>query len=76
MLESILADGEFTPRALTRNIASEAAQQISRRGVEVVQADLGDLESLRKGFTGCEGVFCVSRIGNSYHYSSWRNRFS
>lgn len=65
VLEAILADGEFTPRAITRNVASEAAQALSRRGIEIAQGDLSDVNSLRKAFTGCEGVFCVSSIENS-----------
>lgn len=60
MLKAILADGEFTPRAITRNTVSEVSQKLAGRGVEVVQADLDDVQSLRKAFTGCEGVFSVS----------------
>lgn len=74
MLEAILADGEFTPRAITRNIDSEAAKAISSRGVEVVQADLSDIDSLRKAFTGCEGVFSVGFIANDYRLHSDHDR--
>lgn len=62
MLEAILADGEFFPRAITRNTTSDSAQKLSHRGVQVVAADLGDVDALRAAFAGCEGVFAVSEI--------------
>jgi uncharacterized protein YbjT (DUF2867 family) len=47
----------FVARALTRNPASEAALAL---GVETVQADLDDPESLRRAFDGVHGVFGVT----------------
>jgi uncharacterized protein YbjT (DUF2867 family) len=60
VLESILADGTFVPRAVTRNTSSEVALKLKARGVEVVQADISDVESLKKAIVGSEGVFGVS----------------
>lgn len=53
-------DGEFTARALTRNVHSEKAEQLKKMGVEVVEADVDDAESLKRAFQGAYGVYCVT----------------
>ena len=58
-MNAILADGTFTARAVTRNTMSESAEKLKARGVQVVQADLSDVESLKKAILGSEGVFGV-----------------
>jgi uncharacterized protein YbjT (DUF2867 family) len=58
-LKAILADGTFTPRAVSRDTSSESVQGLKAQGVEVVQADLLDVESLKKAIVGSEGVFGV-----------------
>ena len=60
MVDAIIADGTFVPRAVTRNTSSEAAVKLKSRGAEVVQADLWDVESLKQAIAGSEGVFGVS----------------
>ena len=62
MLDAILRDGTFVPRAVTRNTSSENALKVKARGAEVVQADLWDIESLKKAIKGSEGVFGVSTL--------------
>ncbi|KAF8336254.1 NmrA-domain-containing protein [Cantharellus anzutake] len=57
---SLLADGTFAVRALTRNINGEAAAKLKVAGAEVVAADLEDVESLKKAFKGAYGVFGVT----------------
>lgn len=37
-------------RAVTRNPQSESAKKLTERGIEVVQADMDDEESLKKAF--------------------------
>ena len=54
------ANSGFTVRAITRDVHSEKARVLARLGAEVVAADLGDDESLRKAFTGAYGAFCVT----------------
>ena len=61
-MNAILADGTFTPRAVTRNTSSESALKLKARGAEVVQADLWDVESLKKAMAGSEGVFGASHL--------------
>ena len=53
-------DSGFTPRGITRNVNSDKAKALSGKGVEVVQADMDDLESLKKAFKGAYGAYCVT----------------
>jgi len=59
VVNSLLEDGTFTPRAVARDPSSEAALKLKSRGVEVVQADLAseDTTALDKALAGSEGVF-------------------
>ncbi|KAJ7732073.1 hypothetical protein DFH07DRAFT_968556 [Mycena maculata] len=60
VLEVLLKDSTFTPRAITRNPESEAALKLKERGVEVVQGDSGDKASLVRALHGSEAVFAVT----------------
>lgn len=62
LARAILADpdGGFAVRALTRNPDSEAARALADAGAEVVAADLGDADSVRRAFDGAHGAFCVT----------------
>lgn len=50
----------FAVRVLARDPESERARLISRTGVEVVQGDLTDRESLDRALDGVEGVFSMA----------------
>jgi len=54
------AAGEFTARAITRDVNSPAARQLAALGAEVVAADLYDPGSVARAFTGAYGAFCVT----------------
>ncbi|UZW57417.1 NmrA family NAD(P)-binding protein [Sphingobium sp. JS3065] len=54
-----LEGGEFTLRALVRDPSSAAAQALAARGVELIQGDFDDSESLERGVKGAYGVFSV-----------------
>jgi len=56
----LLKDGKYKVRALTRN--PEKAKDLVAQGVEVVKADLSDVESLKEGLKGCYGVFSVQNF--------------
>ncbi|MEQ9400152.1 MAG: NmrA/HSCARG family protein [Longimicrobiales bacterium] len=56
------SDSEFAVRALTRNPDSDAARALADAGAEVVQADLSDVDSLRKAFAGAYGAFCLTNF--------------
>lgn len=62
LARSILGDPEspFAARVLTRNPYSENANELARRGAEVVQVDLDDPQSIRRAFAGAFGAFCVT----------------
>lgn len=59
VVDALLADKTFTPRAVTRNASSEAAKKLASRGVQVVTGDLWDKESIKAALTGSECVFGV-----------------
>jgi len=62
LVRAITSDrsGEFAARALTRDVNSEKAKKLAALGAEVVAADVGDPESLKKAFAGAYGAFCVT----------------
>src|SRR5436305_2095451 len=62
LVRAIMADktGEFTARAITRDVNSEKAKALAALGAEVVAADIDDEKSLEKAFAGAYGVYCVT----------------
>ncbi|KAJ7785230.1 hypothetical protein DFH07DRAFT_726509 [Mycena maculata] len=60
VLEALLKDGTFTPRAITRNPDSEAALRLKERGVEVVEGDSSNKASLVRALQGSEAVFAIT----------------
>ena len=62
VLKALLADGTFTPRAVTRNPNSEKALELKQLGVEVVQGDHWDVLSLKNAMNGAEAVFGVISV--------------
>ncbi|KAJ7683468.1 hypothetical protein B0H17DRAFT_941907 [Mycena rosella] len=57
IVNAILKDGTFTPRAITRNPASEAGLAMKARGAEVAKADLANKASMVEALRGSEAVF-------------------
>ncbi|KAJ6493319.1 NAD(P)-binding protein [Mycena sanguinolenta] len=57
VLEAVLADGRYTPRAVTRNLDSNASKALIARGIEVVVGNLWDTESLKTAIRGSEAGF-------------------
>ena len=64
LVRAILADkdGQFTPRAITRNVNADKAKALAKAGAEVVQADLDDEESLKRAFSGAYGALLVTNF--------------
>src|SRR5262249_18595613 len=54
-----LLKGHWRIRALTRSPRGRAAQELARRGVEVVQGDMDDGGSLKSAMSGVYGVYSV-----------------
>ena len=57
-LHNLLGKG-FTLRALTRKPDGDKGRALANSGVEVVQGDLNDAESLKKALAGAWGVYAV-----------------
>ncbi|KAJ7042338.1 NAD(P)-binding protein [Mycena alexandri] len=57
VLEAVLADGKYTPRAVSRSLESPGSKALIARGVEVVVANLFDKESVINAIQGSEVVF-------------------
>ncbi|KAJ7513285.1 hypothetical protein B0H11DRAFT_2213797 [Mycena galericulata] len=57
VVNAILKDGTFTPRAITRNPTSETALKLQARGAELAKADLSDKASMVVALRGSEAVF-------------------
>ena len=62
------AAGEFACRAMTRDPSKDNAKVLAARGADVVKADLGDVESLKKAFAGAHGVYGVTNFWE--HFSA------
>jgi len=54
------ASGSFAVRALTRNVNSAKARELAGLGAEVIEADIDDVESIKRAFRGAYGAFCVT----------------
>jgi len=57
VINALLNNSEYSIRALTRNPSSEKAKALASRGVEVVKADVNDLNSLIAAFRGSSVIF-------------------
>lgn len=62
LARAILNDknSEFSIRAVTRNASSDKAKELARLGADVVEANIDDIQSLKKVFAGCYGAYCVT----------------
>ena len=58
VVNHMLAKG-WTLRALTRSPSGPAAEQLARKGIEVVQGDLEDPASLESAARGAYGIYSV-----------------
>jgi uncharacterized protein YbjT (DUF2867 family) len=74
LARAILADpsGGFAVRAITRDPEKEQARRLAAQGAEVVKADLDDVASLKRAFSGAYGVFGVTNFGE--HFSAVREK--
>jgi len=64
LCRAILGDSAsgFACRAITRDPSKDKAQALASQGAEVVQADIDDVESLKKAFAGAYGVYAVTNF--------------
>jgi len=64
--------GTFAARALTRKLTSDKATALAGAGVNVVEADTDNAESLKRAFDGAYGVYCVTNYWE--HFSVEREQ--
>lgn len=64
LVRAIAADpgGEFTARAITRDLDSAKARALAELGIELVRADLDDEPSLVRAFAGAYGAYCMTNF--------------
>jgi uncharacterized protein YbjT (DUF2867 family) len=62
LVRAILSDrnAPFRVRALTRDVDSDKAKALAALGAETVKADIDDIGSLKRAFTGAHGAYCVT----------------
>ena len=60
MCSRFLLDPTYRVRGITRNPSSPAALALAKKGVEVVAANLDDVSSLVKAFSGANLIFSVT----------------
>ncbi|KAI1080433.1 NmrA-like family-domain-containing protein [Whalleya microplaca] len=58
--QEFLADPQFKVRGVTRNSSGERAVELAKKGVEMVEADIGDEASLERAFSGAHVIFAVT----------------
>lgn len=68
LVRSILNDksGEFTARAVTRDINSDKAKALAELGAEVVEGDVDDAASVDKALEGAYGAYFVTFFWNHF----------
>ncbi|KAF8208562.1 hypothetical protein K438DRAFT_1574075 [Mycena galopus ATCC 62051] len=60
LVDALLKDGTFVPRAILRDPESEASQKLKARGAQVVKGDSLDKAGLVDVLRGSEAVFAVT----------------
>jgi uncharacterized protein YbjT (DUF2867 family) len=64
--------GDFACRAITRDPTKAKAQELKKKGAEIVRADMDDVASLVEAFDGAHGVFAVTNFWE--HQSAQREK--
>jgi uncharacterized protein YbjT (DUF2867 family) len=65
VIDALLASNQGPIRGLTRNLSGSSARALQTRGVEMVEADLGNAQSLEMAFQGAKTVFAVTQPWSS-----------
>ncbi|KFY97937.1 hypothetical protein V500_01855 [Pseudogymnoascus sp. VKM F-4518 (FW-2643)] len=60
VISTLLADGTYKIRGVTRNVTSAQSQALAAQGVEMIQADLNDEQALIKAFKGVSAIYAVT----------------
>lgn len=57
---AFLNDPSYQLRIITRNVNGASAEEWTAKGVEVVQADLDDVQSLKSAFAGAQVIYAMT----------------
>jgi len=60
VVDALLQAGDFLVRGVTRDVKSEKAEALSKKGVEVVFGNILEPETIKKAFKGSYGLFAVT----------------
>ncbi|KAL4864100.1 hypothetical protein BDV12DRAFT_201472 [Aspergillus spectabilis] len=66
IINTFLSDNTWRVRGVTRDISSASAQALSKRGVEMVKANLASPASLEAAFQGAHVIFSVTDFSNNF----------
>jgi len=68
VVTALLKEGNYHIKALTRDTKSAQAEELVKKGAEVVQGDIGNRESLAKAFHGADIVFATTNFWDKSIY--------
>ena len=72
--QRFLQDSNYKVRGITRNTTSAQAQSLSAQGVEIVEADLDDVNSLISAFQGAHLIFSVTNYWEPFFRPDCRQK--
>jgi nucleoside-diphosphate-sugar epimerase len=72
--QRFLQDPSYRIRGLTRNPASPAAVKLAEKGVEIVQADLDDINTIIPTFEGANIIFSVTNYWEPFFRPDCRQK--
>jgi len=64
VVDYLLQSGEFHVRGITRDVKSEAAQALAKKGVEVVAGNVLEPETIKKAIAGSYGFYALTDFWN------------
>ena len=62
IIKTLLGNPEWRLRGITRDLTSPQSQKLISQGVEMVVANLDDISSLQKAFSGAHAIFAVTNF--------------
>jgi uncharacterized protein YbjT (DUF2867 family) len=62
VVDALLSEKKWKVRGVSRNPDSDKGKALKAKGVEVVDADFNDIQSIRKAFHGAWGVFAITQF--------------
>lgn len=72
--QRFLQDKDYRVRGLTRDPASPAAQKLAAQGIEIVQANLDDVNTLTAAFRGANLIFSVTNYWEPFFRPDCRQK--